>query len=101
MFSFSSDKYPEVVLLDHIILFSVVTAPIYIPINSVQAHVFNEKKMKQNCILQNKLVRKLTLFYTFKNLFTVQFRGPEVHKLWPMSQIQPTAYFCKYKFIVT
>ena len=32
--AFSSDKYLDVVLLDHSIMFSMVTSPIYSPINS-------------------------------------------------------------------
>ena len=52
VFSFSSDKYPEVELLDHMVvlflifwgtslLFSIVAAPIYISTNSVEGSLFS------------------------------------------------------------
>ena len=49
VFAFSSDKYLEVVLLDHIIMFSIVTSPIYSPINSGWASLIAQLVKESTC----------------------------------------------------
>ena len=62
MFTFSSDKYLEVVLLDHIILFPIVTSPIHNPINSGWASLIAQL-IKNPPAMQETQVRLLGLEY--------------------------------------
>ena len=58
VFTFSSDKYLEVVLLDHIILFPIVTSPIHNPINSGWASLIAQL-IKNPPAMQETLVQFL------------------------------------------